>query len=155
MLLASASCSLCACSLTLLTTHPHTPVHCSPAREVFLLQLPSVLPQTCCNACLPDQWGSRHPDSAVLCRVSGIDTSTGEQQRRSTEQQRTQIARRGSCQVQRAALRVPIPSFLSPLPKDVPVLLPALCRFASEVVITGGAFAYATMLYGKVRRTGR
>jgi hypothetical protein len=24
------------------------------------------------------------------------------------------------------------------------------CRFASEVVITGGAFAYATMMYGKV-----
>jgi hypothetical protein len=28
-------------------------------------------------------------------------------------------------------------------------VLPA-CRFASEVVITGGAFAYATMMYGKV-----
>jgi len=24
-------------------------------------------------------------------------------------------------------------------------------RFASEVVITGGAFAYGTMMYGKVR----
>lgn len=25
----------------------------------------------------------------------------------------------------------------------------AVCRFASEVVITGGAFAYATLMYGK------
>jgi hypothetical protein len=28
----------------------------------------------------------------------------------------------------------------------------AAARFASEVVITGGAFAYSTLMYGKVRR---